>query len=278
MIRFPNIKINLGLKVINRRTDGFHTIESVFYPINFCDVLEIIENKTANSPEFQFTTTGLKVEGELEDNIIFKAYQLIKQQFAIPPIKVHLHKQIPMGAGLGGGSSDAAYMIQLLNAKFELGLSVPQMETYAAQLGSDCAFFIKNEPAYLLGKGHELEPFTLSLKGIYFVLLNTQVHSSTALAYQHVTLRNEVDPNKSLKNLLLEPIEQWKNTIPNDFEPSVFNQYPQLAQYKTQLYSAGAVYASMSGSGASIFGLFKQKPQLGEELRSLVCYGGWIES
>lgn len=274
MICFPNIKINLGLRVINRRTDGFHTIESVFYPVNFCDMLELVEDKTASPGTVQFTSTGLTIAGNADDNLICKAYQLLHAQFNLPGIQIHLHKQIPMGAGLGGGSSDAAYMIKLLNTKFELGLTINQMEAYAAQLGSDCAFFIENKPAYLLGKGPELEPYSINLNGNYIVLIDAQVHSSTALAYQNVQRRETVE--QSLKEVLQQPTDNWKQTIENDFEVSVFAAYPQLKTVKEQLYSAGAFYASMSGSGAVMFGIFKQKPQLDEKLRPLVCYEDWL--
>lgn len=276
MICFPNIKINLGLHVINRRTDGFHTIESVFYPVNFCEMLEVIVNPTAANGTASFASTGLEITGIPEDNLICKAYRLLCKDFNLPGISIHLHKQIPMGAGLGGGSSDAGYMIKLLNTIFELGLSVSQMETYAAQLGSDCAFFIENKPAYLLGKGHELEPYTIDLSGMYIVLIDAQVHSNTALAYQLVKRREVVPEGQSLKELLQQPAETWKQTIENDFEISVFGAFPQLKTIKEQLYADGAVYASMSGSGGVMFGLFKQKPQLGEKLRPLVCYEDWL--
>lgn len=270
MICFPNIKINLGLRVINRRTDGFHTIESVFYPVNFCDMLEVVVDKTALPGTIHFTSTGLSIAGNPDDNLICKAYQLLHTNHNLPGIHIHLHKQIPMGAGLGGGSSDAAYMIKLLNTKFELGLSTSTMEEYAAQLGSDCAFFIENKPAHLWGKGPELEPYSINLSGHYIVLIDGQVHSSTALAYQNVQRRETVD--QSLKELLQQPIDGWKQSIENDFEVSVFGAYPQLKTIKEQLYAAGALYASMSGSGAAMFGLFKQKPQLEKKLRPLVCY------
>lgn len=276
MISFSNIKINLGLQVINRRTDGFHTIESVFYPVNFCDILELVVDAGKPNGTLHFATTGLVIEGRLEHNLVYKAYHLLHADFSLPAVRVHLHKIIPMGAGLGGGSSNAAFMITLLNQKFSLGLSIEQMKKYAAQLGSDCAFFIENKPAYLLGKGEELEPFDLNLNGYYIVLLYAGIHSSTALAYQHVTRRGVLQPEQSLKNLLKQPIEKWKQTIKNDFEQSVFTEFPILKTIKEQLYTKGALYAGMSGSGSAMFGLFKQKPQLDEELRPLVCYEGLL--
>lgn len=276
MICFPNIKINLGLSIINRRTDGFHTIESVFVPVSCCDMLEVIEYKEAAPGHVIFTTTGLEVGGSMEDNLIVKAYHLLNAERSLPAVRVHLHKRIPMGAGLGGGSSDAAWMIRLLNQKFVMGLSPEQMENYAARLGSDCAFFIRNEPAYLLGKGHELEPYKIDLNGLYIVLWYAGVHSNTALAYQNAKPRGEQTSEQSLKTILQLPVEQWKDKLVNDFEASVFAQYPQLAQLKQGVYDSGAVYASMSGSGSAVFGLYKTKPQLSEQLRSWVCYEGWI--
>lgn len=272
MICFPNIKINLGLHVINRRTDGFHTIESVFYPVTFADVLEVI---TANSDTF--TASGLTIAGNAADNLIVRAYHLLKQSHSIPPIHIHLHKIVPMGAGLGGGSSDAAFVLKLLNQKFELGLATEQLENYAAQLGSDCAFFIKNEPSYLLGKGHELQPFNINLSGYYLVLLYPNVHSNTALAYRNVKRRETWIESESILYWLSQPVNEWKNHVFNDFEDSVFETFPELREYKNQLYAKGAAYASMSGSGSAIFGLFTQKPQLSEQLKSLVCFEGWLE-
>lgn len=271
MICFPNIKINLGLHVINRRTDGFHNIETVFYPVKFSDILEVIEDKEQQE-QLIFTSGGLPIEGNREDNLIVKAYNLLHREIGLPKVKVHLHKIIPMGAGLGGGSSDAAYMITLLNAKFDLKLSMEQMEAYAAELGSDCAFFIRNKPAYVLGKGHELEAIDVDLAGYYLVLLQTGLHSGTAAAYKYVSLRETVDLNNTLKEKLKLPVALWKDTIENDFEPSVFQSLPLLSQLKSELYASGAVYAGMSGSGSSLFALYTKKPQLPEKLRPYVCF------
>jgi 4-diphosphocytidyl-2-C-methyl-D-erythritol kinase len=276
MICFPNIKINLGLHVINRRTDGFHTIESVFYPVNFCDMLEVVEESGGQSGVITIGSSGISIQGNQDDNLIYKAYQLLHAKYVLPPVRVHLHKLIPMGAGLGGGSSDAAFMLKLLNAKFSLGLSEDQLAEEAASLGSDCAFFIRNKPAYLLGKGHEMVPYELDLKGYYLVLLYPNVHSNTALAYKHVVRRETLGDAESLKMLLLQPMQTWQSSVQNDFEGSVFGRYPQLAILKKQLYAAGAVYASMSGSGSALYGLYTQKPQLSEALRPLVCYEGWL--
>ncbi|MES2778996.1 MAG: 4-(cytidine 5'-diphospho)-2-C-methyl-D-erythritol kinase [Bacteroidota bacterium] len=275
MICFPNIKINLGLHVINRRTDGFHNIETVFYPVKLADVLEIIEAET-RTEQITFTSSGLPIDGNAADNLIVKAYQLLHQDFQLPKVQVHLHKIIPMGAGLGGGSSNAAYMITLLNQKFNLKLSSERMESYAAQLGSDCAFFISNKPAYVYGKGYELEPIEISLNEYYLVLLNTGLHSSTALAYQHVRRREVLDVKDSLKENIKCPVSQWKECMENDFEYSVFQALPLLKEIKNDLYDSGAVYASMSGSGAAMFALYTKKPQLPEKLRPYVCFEGLL--
>lgn len=271
MICFPNIKINLGLNVINRRTDGFHNIETIFYPVKFSDVLEVIED-AKQTEQLIFTTSGLPIDGDVSNNLIVKAYHLLHDDFHLPKVKIHLHKIIPMGAGLGGGSSDAAFMIKMLNQKFELNLTDEKMEEYAAHLGSDCAFFIKNKPAYAFGKGHELEPINIALEGYYFVLLNTGLHSSTAMAYKNVRRREVLDSNHSLKKIIELPVAQWNDIIENDFENSVFQSLPLLAELKSDLYSSGAIYASVSGSGSSMFAIYEKRPQLSEKLRPYVCF------
>ena len=278
MIAFPYAKINLGLHVINKREDGFHNLETTFLSVNLCDILEVIEcnPSVTGKNKVNFTSHGIPIDGDTSNNLVVRAYQLLDKQFNLPAIEVCLYKMIPMGAGLGGGSSDAAFMLKLLNTKFNLQLSNEQLKMHAAKLGSDCAFFIDNTPAYVLGKGHELSPIEIKLAGYYLVLLCPPVHSSTALAYQNVARRNEITNENSIKINIHQPIETWRNTIFNDFEPSVFKQFPQLAQYKESLYQDGALYASMSGSGSSIFGIFKNKPTLTQEQNALVAYEGNI--
>ncbi|MES2689404.1 MAG: 4-(cytidine 5'-diphospho)-2-C-methyl-D-erythritol kinase [Bacteroidota bacterium] len=273
MICFPNAKINLGLHVINKRDDGFHNIETVFLPVGFSDVLECVENKNySRQQKCVFVSHGLAVSGKASDNLVVKAYHMLDAAFNLPPVLVHLNKIIPMGAGLGGGSSDAAYMIKLLNGLFELKLAVGEMENYAAKLGSDCAFFIANKPAYLLGKGHELESFFINLAGYYLVLVNTGAHSNTALAYKHAQRRDLFDRNNNLKHILQKPVLTWKDTLVNDFEASVFKSIPELYKVKKWLYTQGAEYASMSGSGASMFGLFSEKPKLKGTWKEFVVF------
>jgi 4-diphosphocytidyl-2-C-methyl-D-erythritol kinase len=269
MISFPNAKINIGLRVLSKRDDGFHTIESVFYPIPFHDMLEVVELKNwqTGKPKWQFTSYGIAVDGPAEDNLCVRAYETMSAYADLPPVDIYLYKKIPMGAGLGGGSADAAFMLKLLNDKFEMNLTQALMKQMASTLGSDCTFFIDNEPAYLVGKGHELEPFSIHLKGLWLVLLTPPVHSSTKLAYSKVTPRNTF--SSSLKELLSQPLERWHTDVVNDFELSVFSQFPELASYKKQLYECGAAYACMSGSGSSIFGLFREQPTLTDGLQHL---------
>lgn len=263
MICYPNAKINIGLHVVNKRADGFHNIETIFYPIGFSEILECVENKTyAITNKCVFVSHGLPISGNTDTNLVVKAYQLLDKDFNLPPVLVHLLKQLPMGAGLGGGSSDAAFMLNALNQLFSLNLTSANLQTYAAQLGSDCAFFIENKAAYVFGKGHELEFIPFSLQGYYLVLINTGAHSNTAMAYQHAKRREKIELTNNLKHIVNQPIETWPKKLVNDFEFSVFKSIPELAKVKTWLYDSGALYASMSGSGASIFGLFKQKPNL----------------
>ena len=248
MLIFPNAKINIGLNITERRADGYHNLETVFYPVNIKDALEIVV-----ADELTFEPSGLEIPGRLEDNLCIKGYHLLKKDFDLPPVKIHLHKHIPIGAGLGGGSSDAAFFIRLINQKFELGLSNEQMIGYARKLGADCAFFIKNEPVFAFEKGDEFEDIRLDLSPYQIALVMPPVHISTAEAYGGVKPAPVKD---SLYDLIQEPIATWRNNIKNDFEISVFKNHPEIRGVKAALYEAGAIYASMSGSGASVFGIF----------------------
>jgi 4-diphosphocytidyl-2-C-methyl-D-erythritol kinase len=275
MICFPNTKINLGLHVINKRADGFHNIETIFLPIPFGDMLEVIKNNsTNNSQKVTLLYEGLKIDVNADENLIVKGYNLLDKEFNLDPATFFLYKKIPMGAGLGGGSADAAFALKLLNDLFELNLSIPQLKNYAAQLGSDCAFFIENKPAYVFGRGFELETISLNLSSYYIALLYPNVHSSTALAYKGVTKRELFDEQNSLKKWIQLPVQDWKQYIQNDFESSVFKAIPQLPTIKQQLYNCGALYASMSGSGSAMFGIFDSQPKLTSELEKMVCYYG----
>jgi 4-diphosphocytidyl-2-C-methyl-D-erythritol kinase len=255
MIAFPNAKINIGLNITEKRNDGFHNLETIFYPVKWSDVLEIIPSSVQTS----FQSTGIDIPGDEQGNLCLKAYHLLNADFNIGSVSIHLHKLIPIGAGLGGGSADASFTIKSLNTLFDLKLSKEQMESYARKLGSDCAFFIKNTPVFAYNKGDTFKEIQLDLSAYHIALVKPTVHISTADAY------NGVKPNKpfqSLSKLIQLPIENWKHTIVNDFEQSVFQKYPEIALIKQQLYNAGAVYASMSGSGSCLYGIFKEKPKL----------------
>jgi 4-diphosphocytidyl-2-C-methyl-D-erythritol kinase len=256
MLIFPNAKINIGLNVINRRDDGYHNLETVFYPIKIKDALEVIE-----ADELSFESSGLEIPGRVEDNLCVKGYHLLKKDFDLPPVKIHLHKNIPIGAGLGGGSADAAFFIRLMNQKFELELSDDRMIDYTRKLGADCAFFIKNKPVFAFDKGDEFEQVKLNLSAYEIVLVMPPVHVSTSEAYGGV---KPAEVKESLMELVALPVKEWKSHIKNDFEISIFKNHPEIRGVKAALYEAGAVYASMSGSGASVFGIFDKLPDLTE--------------
>lgn len=257
MIIFPNTKINIGLNITDKRPDGYHNLETIFYPISLEDALEVTQ--TENSQEkYIFNTSGLPVKGNSDDNLVIKAYRLVKEKHKnITPIKINLYKNIPMGAGLGGGSSDAASMIMILNNMFQLGLSDNMMEEYASKLGADCAFFIKNRPTFAKGIGNIFKPINLSLKGYYLTLVKPDIFISTKEAFANIVTKT---PSHSLDTLINEPIEKWKMNIVNDFEDSIFKNHKELEIIKNKLYDLGAVYSSMSGSGSTIYGIFKTLP------------------
>lgn len=260
MITFPNAKINIGLNIIEKRPDNFHNIESVFYPIQLRDALEVIENKEKGATGVVFTSSGIEIPGKPEDNLCSKAYNLIRNDYVLPPVKIHLHKHIPIGAGLGGGSADAAFFIKLVNEQFELGISWGEMHHYARQLGSDCSFFIANKPVFAEEKGDTYESINLTLGKYFIALVYPNIHVNTATAYSLVT---PTKPARSLEEDILSlPIEEWKNHIHNDFEKSVFTAHPQLKIIKEKLYAEGAVYAAMSGSGSTVYGLFNKTTNL----------------
>ena len=265
MLSFPNAKINLGLNITEKRADGYHNLETVFFPINIHDSVEIIDG-TSTSCKIH----GIEIPGDSNDNLCIRAYNLLKKDFNLPPQEIHLLKNIPVGAGLGGGSADCAFLIKLLNSKFELGLSNVQMEDYARKLGADCAFFIQNKPVYAYNKGDEFEDYAVDLSIYYKVLVKPAIHVSTADAYAHVKPQK---PLQSLKEILHLPATTWKNKVINDFENSVFVKYPEIHQIKTSLYDAGAVFSLMSGSGSSVFALFDHAVKLPElEKDNLVYY------
>ena len=257
MITFPNCKINLGLNVLQKRSDGFHNIETIFYPVPLKDALEIVPVQNAQQLP-SITMYGLPVKGEATDNLCIKAWQLLKKDFAdLPAVQIHLLKNIPMGAGLGGGSADGACMLQLLNNKFHLGLSAQQLISYALQLGSDCPFFIINEPCYATGRGEIMEHISISLSGYQLVLVNPSIHINTGWAFSQLIVNDSLTETVSLQQAILQPVETWKQNIVNAFEIPVFEKYPEIKTLKENMYHLGAAYAAMSGSGSTIFGLFK---------------------
>ena len=262
MITYPNAKINLGLNIVEKRPDGYHNLETVFYPINLQDALEV--TTLQGEKEYVLTTSGTPIEGDTESNLVVKAYKLLKQDFPeIPAIDIHMYKHIPTGAGLGGGSADAAFMIKLLNDKYKLGISIEKMEEYAAKLGADCAFFIQNKPVFASGIGNIFESIDLSLKGYYLVLVKPDIFVSTKDAFAHIKPQK---PTTSLKEIIRMPVETWRAVMKNDFEESVFQKFPEIAAIKDKLYDMGAVYASMSGSGSSVFGIFREQVEFVDEI------------
>lgn len=251
MITFPNCKINLGLNIVSKRDDGYHNIETVFFPIHLKDAIEVIEKEN-----FKFSTSGLAIEGEQENNLCNKAYHLLKKDFSqLPPVHMHLHKAIPMGAGLGGGSADGAFTLKLLNKKFGLSLSEKQLSEYSLLLGSDCPFFIINKPCFATGRGEIFEQINLDLSAFKIVIVHPGIHISTSWAFSNI---NPVVPKRSIKGVIQQPIETWKEELINDFEEPVFTLYPEIKNIKTELYNSGAIYASMSGSGSAVYGIFEK--------------------
>ena len=250
MITFPNAKINIGLYVTSRRPDGYHNLETLFYPIELRDILEIVP---AQGSESSLTVTGIAVDGDPEQNLVMRAYRLLQKEYNVPAVDIYLHKVIPFGAGLGGGSADAAYALVMLRDMFNLPLSDDELAQRASRLGADCPFFIYNRPLIATGIGDCFTSTDFSLKGLHIVLVKPSIAVSTAEAYAHVTPQN---PQTPLADGLPQPIEQWRECVSNDFEKSVFPAHPRIAAIKQRLYDMGAVYASMSGSGSSVFGIF----------------------
>ena len=251
MIVFPNCKINLGLNILEKKEDGFHDLETFFFPINIHDVLELLPSKKDTT---LLTTSGISI-GESVNNICLKAYQLVKKDYPdLPAVQIHLHKAIPLGAGLGGGSADGVAILQLINKKFSLNISSGQLFDYALKLGSDCPFFLLNKPCFASGRGETLEPMELSLSGYKIIIVNPGIHLSTTEAFKEIIPSM---PKKRIKEIIRQPIDTWKKELVNDFETSVFKKYPEVFRIKKDLYEKGAIYAAMSGSGSTVYGIFK---------------------
>ena len=261
MITFPIAKINLGLNVVEKRPDGYHNLETVFYPVPIKDALEVYEM----APDFPSATdcdlkvTNIHIEGDEQKNLVCRAYQMLKQDFpTLPRIHAHLYKGIPTQAGMGGGSSDCGYMITLLDEMFNLGLTEHQMMDYAARLGADCAFFILNKPCYAEGIGERLQPIGLSLKGWYLAVVRPAIPVPTKEAFSLITPQH---PARNCRDIVMQPVETWRDQLVNDFEESVFALHPEIGLVKEKLYKMGATYAAMSGSGSALFGLFRNRPE-----------------
>lgn len=265
MIVFPNAKINLGLRITGKRADGYHNIESVFYPVAMRDALELYPTKPAKT---ELIFSGLPISGGSSENLVYKAWKLLDELHGIGAVTLHLHKAIPMGAGLGGGSADGAFTLRLLNDYFALGLADEVLEGLALQLGSDCPFFIRNTAQLVTGRGEEMQPTAVDLSGYWVALVNPCIHIGTAEAYAAV---RPAQPDQPLENLLAQPLQEWQHAVVNDFEASVFPNHAELPAIKSALYEQGAVYASMTGSGSTLYGIFEQRPEL-----QGILGNGWI--
>jgi 4-diphosphocytidyl-2-C-methyl-D-erythritol kinase len=265
MVTFPNCKINLGLNIIGKRIDGYHDLETIFYPIQIKDAVEIIESrntqhsilsKGALSGNLQCAMSGLPIDGDIENNLCVKAYQLIKKDFpGLPAVMFHLHKVIPIGAGLGGGSADGAFTLKLLNTKFDLGLTEEELIGYALQLGSDCPFFIRNKPCFATGRGEKLELVNVDLTGYKFIIIHPGIHVNTAMAFSNI---KACYPARPVKEIVQQPLISWKNELKNDFEEPLFSKHPEIKKLRDDLYDKGAVYASLTGSGSAVYGIFER--------------------
>jgi len=252
MIVFPNAKINIGLNVVSKREDGYHNLETIFFPVKLADALEFAE-----ADETSLSTSGIQIHGDPEQNLILKAFRLLQADYNLPSLQFHLHKVIPFGAGLGGGSSDAAFTLKMLNDFFKLELSQQKLESYAGQIGADCPFFLLNKPTFATGIGNKFHNIELNLADYEIVILKPDINVSTPEAYKNVIPRN---PKYRLTEIIKTPVNDWKNLIVNDFEKSIFPKYPQIAELKQHLYDVGASFASMSGSGSAVFGIFRHLP------------------
>jgi 4-diphosphocytidyl-2-C-methyl-D-erythritol kinase len=271
MVIFPNAKINLGLSVNRKRNDGFHDIESIFYPIGLCDALEYIPESDLSENESLSYSGPFPVEGR---DICLKLTGMLRDSFSFPPLRMHIYKNIPAGAGLGGGSADAAFLLKSLNELYSFGLNPVQLEEWAARIGSDCPFFIRNHPSLVTGKGEYLQDIPLDLKGYYFLLIYPGIHASTAEAYKEVVPSLK---SANLKEITRKPVNQWKHLVMNHFENPVFRKYPLLADIKKELYDVGAIYASMTGSGSAMYGLFDSEIKIPQQFSHYFIFGEWLK-
>lgn len=269
MIVFPNAKINLGLNVVERRDDGYHNIESLFYPISLNDSLELLFDTSKD--DCTFTSTGLTLDCDEDENLVVKAYALLKERYNIGGVKIHLHKTIPSGAGLGGGSSDATFTLKVLNEMFELGINTEELKKLAVQLGADCPFFIDNTPSFISGIGDVIEPANIDLSGYYIAVVKPDLHVPTAAAYKNVT---PMMPGLTIGEIMRKDISYWPEFLTNDFEKSVFDEYPEIEEIKRKLNSKGALYVAMSGSGSAVYSIHKREPNISDFPKSHFTWKG----
>jgi 4-diphosphocytidyl-2-C-methyl-D-erythritol kinase len=264
MVVFPPCKINIGLAIVGKRPDGYHDLETCFYPVPFTDVLEAVP-----APDFSFTSSGLPIPGDIENNLVVKAFRLLQKEEGVPAVRMHLHKVVPMGAGLGGGSADGAYALRLLCSVFDLAVSDPQLLDYALRLGSDCPFFLYDTPMMGRGRGDKLTPIDIRLAGMHLVVVALPIHVSTNEAFSGVVPRQ---PELELQTLLAGDMTAWRNSVINDFEPLVFSRYPEIKNCKEQLYALGARYASMTGSGSAVYGIFDKPVSLKDHFQQATAF------
>jgi 4-diphosphocytidyl-2-C-methyl-D-erythritol kinase len=270
MVVFPKAKINLGLRITGKRHDGYHDLETIFYPVSLCDALEFVVSQDASKNDI-LTVTGIDTGGDPRDNLVSKTVRRLRVKYKFPILRIHLHKVIPFGAGLGGGSSDSASLLKSVNRCFRLGISEKELKSISLEMGSDCPFFIDGIPAYATGRGEVLSPVNVVLKGYYLVLLNPGIVVNTREAYQNCS------PGKTstiLRDNITRPVTEWKDLIINDFEDVVFTKHPEIGGLKNDLYRSGALFSLMSGSGSSVYGIFRGKPELPDHLRGSIIYEG----
>jgi 4-diphosphocytidyl-2-C-methyl-D-erythritol kinase len=272
MITFPTCKINLGLNITSRRPDGFHDIETIFYPVKLCDALEFVVSDRQDEGD-ELIVSGIKIGDDTENNLVIRAARKLRELYGIPVLKMHLHKMIPPGAGLGGGSADAAYLVRAVNRHFDLNIPVDRVKDIVLELGSDCPFFVDSTPSFASGKGEILTPVNQVIKDLYLVLLNPGVGISTGEAYSSC---EPTVPEAKLQELISNPISEWKNRIKNDFERYAINRHPVIGKLKDELYRQGALFSLMSGSGSSVYGIFSDKPCLTGLLQQYTIWEGMM--
>lgn len=270
MVGFPKSKINIGLKITGKRNDGYHDIETVFYPVNFYDCIEYVINNDKSNTDV-ITVTGLSIPGDYHNNLVLKAVRKLRNLFDLPYLRIHLHKVIPAGAGLGGGSSDAAAVLRMMNRHFGLAMTLHDLKTIALEIGSDCPFFIEGVPSLASGRGEVLMPVSHVLESMYIVLLNPGIKISTKDAYNNC-IPSDRGPGPG--ELIKRPVSEWRDLIINDFEKIIFKKHPDIGALKDRLYTAGAIYSSMSGSGSTVYGIFREKPSVPDDLEKYLVYEG----